>query len=77
MKPNNLYVNVMLGFASSAPTYRPYLIPSITAKNWLCFMDEVVECLSAATNLSGTNLDVRDARRVSDRDVANQFSATP
>ena len=33
------------------------------------------ECLSVATNLSGTNLDVEDARRVSDWDVANQFSS--
>lgn len=40
-------------------------------------MGKVVECLSVVTNLSGTNLDVRDARRVSDKDVANQCSATP
>ncbi|ODN68236.1 hypothetical protein A9E74_00208 [Methylophaga muralis] len=50
LNPTNvLYVNVKLGFTSSAPTYRPYLIPSIASKNWPCFMDEVVECLSAAS----------------------------
>jgi hypothetical protein len=40
-------------------------------------MGEVVECLSEATNSSGMNLDAGGARRVSDREVANQFSATP
>jgi len=33
--------------------------------------------LAALTNLSGTNLDAEDARRVSGRDATNQFPSCP
>ncbi len=35
--------------------------------------DQILRCLSVATNLSGTNLDAIGARRVSGKDATNQL----